>query len=286
MKKIRVNNLYGENIYIELYEDILLNLEAYKSDLSRLNGQEIKLYFHDLRKSIKEALVEYLIEKNQYINIDKEFNLKLDKVYNSYVLDIMKEILAGRQENLLLIFNNLNFDLLNLLARYEEIARIKTSEEAIPNFEYSGEKQLEILKINEIMEPVLDIGCGKNHKLVTYLRRDNMEVYGIDRYSSSESFIENISWLEYGYKSGNFGTIVAHMSFSNHFIRENLKLSDLYIKYAETYMKILDSLKLGGSFYYTPSLEFIEKLLDEKIFKVDYTDIKNGYKSVKITKIS
>jgi 2-polyprenyl-3-methyl-5-hydroxy-6-metoxy-1,4-benzoquinol methylase len=49
--------------------------------------------------------------------------------------------------------------------------------------------QLDILQINikQLMQPILDIGCGTKGHLVIYFEHQGLEVYGIDR--------SNPSWI-------------------------------------------------------------------------------------------
>jgi len=143
--------------------------------------------------------------------------------------------------------------------------------------EYSAELQTDILKIDTqaIMEPVLDIGCGKQGTLVNYLLKSGLIVNGIDRLTISDNNLINSDWLEFNYGIEKWGTIISNLGFSNHFKHHNLREDGNYIEYAKKFIDILKSLKIGGSFHYAPDLPFIEPYLDRQQYKIDKHDIGN-----------
>jgi 2-polyprenyl-3-methyl-5-hydroxy-6-metoxy-1,4-benzoquinol methylase len=73
--------------------------------------------------------------------------------------------------------------------------------------EYSAEMQLHVLQLNAnaIMEPVLDIGCGKNGNLVSFLCEKGIFIQGIDRIAASTRNLINADWLEYDYGNEKLG---------------------------------------------------------------------------------
>lgn len=148
----------------------------------------------------------------------------------------------------------------------------------VPCSEYSAQLQLDILRIDldDLVEPVLDIGCGSQGHLVKCLMELGLEVHGIDRYRFHSANLETADWLEYEYESQKWGTIISHLGFSNHFVHHHLRADGNYIQYGKTYMRILQALKIGGSFYYTPELKFIEPLLDRNQFTIQHFEI-SGY---------
>ena len=154
--------------------------------------------------------------------------------------------------------------------------------------EYPPDLQLSILNIDlkTLLEPVLDIGCGRELNLVNYLRDNGIEAYGIDRFDNINPYYYKTDWLEYNFELEKWGCLISNLGFSNHFIHHNLRVDGNYREYAQKYMDILSSLKIGGSFYYAPDLPFIEKHLDSS--KYLYTgNIIEGYvyKSIRITRI-
>ena len=136
--------------------------------------------------------------------------------------------------------------------------------------EYSAEFQTGMFQMDvaQLMEPVLDIGCGKQANLLNYLRNNGIEAYGIDRSSDGNSFIANEDWLEYNYGNSKWGTVISNLGFSNHFNHHHLRKDGNFLEYAKKYVEILNSLKIGGKFFYAPSLPFIEKYIDSKHFRL------------------
>ena len=154
--------------------------------------------------------------------------------------------------------------------------------------EYPPDLQFNILQINpeNLFQPVLDIGCGRELNLVNYLRDNGIEAYGIDRFDNENPFYTKTDWLEYNFESSKWGSIISNLGFSNHFIHHNLRVDGKYREYAVKYMEILASLQPNGSFYYSPDLPFIEKLLDKSKYRCTNFAIEGyDYKASQITKI-
>ncbi|HBK32433.1 MAG TPA: class I SAM-dependent methyltransferase, partial [Porphyromonadaceae bacterium] len=130
--------------------------------------------------------------------------------------------------------------------------------------EYSADIQKHILhlQLEELPEPILDVGSGKHGNLVKSLRAAGLIVYGIDRFSDC-SWVEKADWLTYDYGMEKWGTIISNLGFSNHFLHHHLREDGNFIGYAKKYMEILNSLKLHGRMYYAPELPFIEQYLDK-----------------------
>ncbi|HEX2919684.1 MAG TPA: class I SAM-dependent methyltransferase [Bacteroidales bacterium] len=131
--------------------------------------------------------------------------------------------------------------------------------------EYSPDLQIKILQIdiNNILEPVLDIGCGREGNLVHFLRGKDIDAHGFDRFASGNVFLHNSDWFDYEFEKDKWGTITSNLGFSNHFQHNHFRNDGNYIDYARKYMEILNALKPGGSFHYAPDLPFIEQYLDK-----------------------
>ena len=214
-------------------------------------------------------------------------------LYETINLDYVNRIVMKHQLKLRSILGTI--DELRIFSKDERfVASITCSE-------YDAEFQLNILNINleKIKEPILDLGCGSNAKLVYYLRRLGMEAYGIDRTIKNTLYAIAIKadWFEYELKPNYWGTIISHLSFTNHFRRNHFKKNGNHIAYVRKYMELLDSLKPGGEFYYTPDLPFIEQFLSSDSYIVEKNDIKDigrffeyneplNIQSVKIKKIN
>ena len=153
--------------------------------------------------------------------------------------------------------------------------------------EYTPDLQLNILQIDlkKLLEPVLDVGCGRELNLVNYLRDNGIEAYGIDRFDNENPYYEKTDWLEYNFEPERWGSIISNLGFSNHFIHHNLRADGNYREYAQKYMKILQSLKIHGTFYYAPDLPFIEKHLDKTKYQYTGYSIEGSeFKTSQITK--
>ncbi|MDD3321281.1 MAG: hypothetical protein PHS59_07545 [Paludibacter sp.] len=154
--------------------------------------------------------------------------------------------------------------------------------------EYPPSLQLNILQldIKTMLQPVLDIGCGREMNLVNYLRDNGIEAYGIDRFENKSPFYQKTDWLEYQFESNKWGTIISNLGFSNHFTHHNARIDGKYRDYAIKYMEILDSLQLNGSFHYSPDLPFIEVYIDKSKYRCINLSIEGyAYKASQITKI-
>lgn len=136
--------------------------------------------------------------------------------------------------------------------------------------EYTVELQLKVLHLSptEIQEPVLDLGCGKDAALVHWLKCQGKNALGIDLCANPERGCVAVDWFKFPFVPGYFGTIVAHLSFSLHFLRHHLDPKGDAESFAKQYMNILRALKVGGRMVYAPGLPFIEKLLPERGYRV------------------
>jgi SAM-dependent methyltransferase len=136
--------------------------------------------------------------------------------------------------------------------------------------EYSAEVQLRVLHLtlDEIAEPVLDIGCGKDALLVHWLRCQQLNAIGIDLCGNPSRGGVAADWFEFPFVPAYFGTIIAHLSFSLQFLRHHLDPKGDAQRFAKQYMNILRSLKVGGRLVYTPGLPFLEQHLPRSNYSV------------------
>jgi len=150
---------------------------------------------------------------------------------------------------------------------------------------YAPRLQIDVLGIDldTIKEPVLDIGCGKEGSLVAFLRGLGYDAYGIDRACGNGRFLRRTDWMEFDYKDRRWGTVVSHLSFTGHFLHNHRHRLGDYAGYARKYISILASLKPGGSWYYTPSLPFMEHILPEGLY-VDSAPVYKGHKRTIVTR--
>lgn len=257
---------------------------------------------YSLFKQLKEltnecipALIDYTVNQvvielcrmNQYYNFGSEDKLELRNIYSDFIttLKVNKKITAEMIDDHERVFKSWLYNT-NPFSRSIYNNKDLFIEPVICS-EYSVEIQLSIfrIQIDQLKNPILDIGCGKNAQLVEYLKMKGFECYGLDRFSNSRSYISNTNWLEYDYGNEKWGTIISNLGFSNHFTHHHLRENGNYMDYAKTYMKILKSLKPGGSFYYAPDLTFIEHLLNKEEYMISNYRVNNcGYMATKIKK--
>lgn len=246
-------------------------------DLSILEVKELSGYYLKLFE-------KQFYDANQYIYFSSETKCKIIKLFEELVEDISVndiEYLEQRHLNRLTeLIATSNPLIYSMNPSYQErVTRLPCSE-------YSAEFLLELLNINvkDIIEPVLDIGCGANGNLVLYLSSVGYEAYGIDRTSKNPKVIE-VDFLEYDYGVSKWGLIVSNLAFSSHFLHYHLNGDERAYVFAEVFMKILESLKIGGRFIYTPSLNFIEELLPKDLYAVNRERVYDDFSRTEIIKL-
>lgn len=138
--------------------------------------------------------------------------------------------------------------------------------------EYSPALQLRVLglsrRLHTLKEPILDMGCGKGGSLVFHLRSLGFEAVGIDRDVEESPYMMEADWTSLPLGTREWGTILSHMAFSNHFRHHHLRRDGRPEHYARLYMRILEALDDGGSFFYAPDLPFMERLLPSQRYTV------------------
>jgi len=252
-----------------------------------------------LKKIIDEVVIK-LFQINQYINITASDRKEMFKIYRRTTYDICR-LYIMQKDNFYFkvdkIFNKHYLRLKNFLIQTNGKDLFKAYEAFqkkpfVVSSDYSAEFQLSILNINldELKNPLLDIGCGYNANLVAYLRRKKIRAYGIDRVTVENKYIKKGDWLKFHFIKRKWGSIIAHLSFTNHLLHHYSRDNDIYKRYIEKYYEIVNSLDVGGIFIYTPAVDFLEKELGKnQAFKIEKNNIlyKNktlGY-AAKITRI-
>jgi len=231
------------------------------------------------------VLIDYTTEKvlqefcrvNQYYSFQENDKTNLKKIYWNLYQNITEkkktvEVISRTH------YENLKVWLAKTNPFSQEMYQKKeTVLEPIMCAEYSAILQKSILHLKDIqlLEPILDIGCGQDGNLVKYLRENAFECYGIDRFAQKSLFLEKVDWLNFDYGIEKWGTIFSNLGFSNHFIHNHLRKDGNFIEYAKKYMDILKSLKIGGCFCYAPDIPFIEQYLDENIYSIKKYDIES-----------
>lgn len=141
--------------------------------------------------------------------------------------------------------------------------------------EYDPALQLRVLGLDPaaLAEPVLDLGCGVEARLVRWLRARGLAAEGIDRAAGPAEGIRRVDWLEAPLAPGSLGTVVSHLGFSLHFLHHHLRPGEEALRYARRYMEILRALRPGGVFAYAPGLPFVEEHLPAAEWEVERTPV-------------
>ncbi len=136
--------------------------------------------------------------------------------------------------------------------------------------EYSPALQLEVLGLrpDELLEPVLDLGCGRSAALVRHLVAAGIDAQGLDLDVEDDGIVRPGDWLDTPLTPGHWGTVISHMAFSNHFLHHHLRPEGEAERYARRMLAILGALRRGGRFVYAPGLPFLEDVLPSGAFSV------------------
>lgn len=271
---------------------LVLNPSKETTELLKQRAKDISFFlhsadlddtYHQLLKEVTDKTIKLFMEVNQYLDFNSEDYRKLQNIYRDFfkrvsILGKKEEISEKEIDNLFTShYKNLQTFLLEsngieIFKKYKKNPNLYE----IKCAEYTPEFQIKLLNINidTIKQPVLDLGCGSQASLVHFLRENGIKVFGVDRNVDTADYLFKMNWLEYQFNSNTWGTVISHMAFSNHFIHHHIKADGNFELYARKYMEILNSLKIGGSFIYAPSLSFIEELLisSNKSFIVETTE--------------
>lgn len=217
-----------------------------------------------------EATLRYTYTRNQFLNFPETYLALLAQVYQA-LFDQLRENLRTAAS-----FDTLSAEFREVVRQHH--ARLRTlfgaycqalhpaafAEhpflESVCCGEYSAPLQLRLLriKLESLREPILDLGCGSRGEVVTYLRQQGFHAIGLDRLSPELPGFVQADWFGFDFQQNAWGTILAHQSFSTHFLHSHQHMPRLAERHAKTYLAILQSLQPGGTFYYTPGLPFFE----------------------------
>jgi len=202
---------------------------------------------------------ERLYKKNQFFLLNNEEELAIKTV--------CKHLLCNQSLEKEMIKKS--FVLIRQLLDSKNKWDIKTTQS-----EYTPKLQLRMLgiSIEKIIQPVLDIGCGKKRALLDFFIQKGIEAWGLDLFVKGDNAASS-NWLDFYYGVNKWGVIIAHQSFSNHYsfhYQQNSKDLPLYIN---CFQKILLSLKKGGIFLLVPGLNMLDKIIDNRSFEIIHTNI-------------
>lgn len=256
-----IDYLRDEGSMRSVAENILRNLDFYRQfdTAEKVDALSGKIY---------NWFVSECVEKNQYLFITDRKYTQLHDLYRNLVIALGGITAENSGEKVLELVRQHRQNLVLIIEAIDGINNGNV--EIIPCAEYSAALQLKVLRVDAtMMQPVLDIGCGKKHHVIDVLSSMGIEALGIDQFQSDEQRILRRNWLDFGYGSNKWGCILSHMAFSNHYIRNLHRRTDLLPKYRVKYNEIVRSLKRGGLFAYCPAIPEMEERLDKRKFKVD-----------------
>lgn len=265
----------------ELYTYILTVFEgkSFENLILNKNNTEFKESFE---KEYREKIINEM-------NTDK-YTKVMDKLSKSFLSNLAKGT-NGKKftkedcNTILEIYHKLIENISNFSKDYERIALehftqvrnfindfTSRENEKNSNSSYSPEFILDILDVkkDELNGKSLDIGCGKDGTLVNYLVSKGIDAYGLDMECEDTDRLEQEDWLIKDYPEMTYDLITSNLTFTKKFNEANSEANNDQecIEYAQSYMKILNSLKIGGKWHYVPSVTFIEELLPEDKFEV------------------
>jgi len=264
------------------------------SESAKNNIKLMRQYKDSISVSDKDYLISFLvhglvynlISVNQYYNFSKKDYQKIKKLYlvlydeiiNSNLSDLELEDKHFTRIKEFIKTTNPSIYKQNLNNSYSVLKAVCA--------EYSAEFQIDLLgiEINNLKQPVLDIGCGKAGSLVSYFLGKNFQAFGIDRAVKNSNNFLKTNWLEYNYGLEKWGTVISNISFSSHFLNHFLSNDNFVNDYTRAYINILKSLKKGGKFIYAPSLIIIENLLDSSLYEIIREKIDNVFNKTTIIK--
>lgn len=277
----------GKNLF---YNEILNSLRFSPETLNFI--EKIDLIDPDTENFLIDYLTNRAVQEfckiNQYYAFDKQAHFSLRNLY----VDLFTNI-KNRKSSIDSIAEKHYYNLIKWLQETNSFAeKIYTTKgetiESVACSEYSPDLQMDILQIDtdRIIEPVLDIGCGKQGNLVLFLRQNGIDAYGFDRFAYDSSVLTNSDWFEYKFEKDKWGTIISNLGFSNHFQHHHFRNDSNFIDYAKKYMDILNSLKIGGNFHYAPDLPFVEQYLNKDKYQLTKHSIGNyEFKSTRIKRL-
>lgn len=275
-KNINLNLLY-DNI-----EDIL-HIDKSFSDIFSLA--------RDIGVENLEHITNYTVDKtisaiyaiNQFLNITSEQKRELYNIYKesweTFDSDSPEQSILNHHKRLSKWISKL------YPSDFIAVLRSKNQIGSVVNAQYSADFQMKLLglEIENLMEPIIDIGCGSQANLVRHICKQKDDVLGIDRKIDYKSVhTKEIDWLEFTFAPCFYGTIIANMSFSNHLVFHMQNKTEHLQVFISKYKEILAALKKGGVFVYAPSLPFIEERLNRAKYSVYIADWGNNNRVTKI----
>ena len=272
-------NIFSESSQTSFSNTTIASIKNIRKELLGVTPSELLALEENYTKQFE--LQFYTV--NQYIYFSSEAKELIKGIFSAVIKDIKDtqlDIATIEKNHYQRIKDFIRFT--NPLAYYMNQTDAVEAKSFVCK-EYSPAFLMDLLQLNAstLSEPILDIGCGSQGYLVLELRSMGFEAYGFDRITHNETIAEG-DWFTYPYGTQKWGTLISNLSFASHFLHHHLNNNDLANDYATTYMKILESLKTGGQWHYTPSLPFFEDLLPSK-YLIKRTPLGKGFYKTTIT---
>jgi hypothetical protein len=222
-----------------------------------------------------DSTKRYTYERNQFVNFTAEYDELLNAEYADFIRQIRsalrnsedKASLGTEMVSILQVHHErLRLVMVSYCVTYQDNDLHKNPLlRTVPCEEYSTPFQLSILglTLDELIEPVLDVGCGSNGALVNYLREHGICAYGVDRLAPEGPYFFRNDWFGFDYSSQAWGSVLAHQSLSTHFIYAYLQQPVSIEKFAKLTMKILSGLHKNSYLSYAPGMPFFEKQIEK-----------------------
>ncbi len=273
-------NLFFEN----LEEEILIN-ENFKEKVLELK----KSGFQDIEEHVDQAVeqtINTIYRINQYLDIPAKEVRSLRRIYFSTWNNL-------EEDNFREVMNEHHRKLSEWISRfYPEpfISALKSRRRigCVVNSEYSPEFQEQVLgiELRSLLEPVIDLGCGKHGNLVKKINETGKRAIGIDRVlAAGTDYLLERNWFDFYMEKGKWGTIFANMSFTNHMIYAFKNESGNLYKFLLKYNEIVESLKTDGQFIYAPSVPLVEERLDPDRYRIIRRNVTGEYSVTRVIKL-
>ncbi|MCE5171609.1 class I SAM-dependent methyltransferase [Paenibacillus profundus] len=249
-------------------------IQLFKHDTEKLRAFFSPAHFQEQGQLIQYStrkIIELFIKTNQFLNFTSKDYARLSVVNYTFmqqIRDILHHHFPLPEQAIRAVFavhyNQLRMFLIDTNGK-DIFKKYELSEHTfeIVCAEYRPEFQICMLHLDleQMMEPVLDIGCGHSGKLVNYLRANGIEAYGMDRMVEDNGWFMNRNWSDTKFPDNHWGMMISHMAFSNHFGHHLYRKDGKYREYMTKFTNMLHSLKVGGSFVYTPQIPFLEDVI-------------------------
>lgn len=231
-----------------------------------------------LASGMASGFLRYLVDRYQYVRPsadDEACILDAYRAMTDVVSDEAIDLASSIEEMIGPHHDRLQAITIRMLDKVGALADVLGGADPICR-QYSPALQCRILGLtdDDLTGPLLDIGCGEAAELVAFLRARGCPAWGMDRLAPATDHVLRGDWFDLPIDAGRWRTIVAHLSFSLHFLHAHLHSEDEAKRYAVAYMTLLERLQPGGSFVYAPSLPFIEPLLDRRAFRIEASPVR------------